>query len=97
MENQGGEREVVIETALDFEDNRLKELRAFTFAERLVGVAEQTAVKKPTGVLKNLDKVLDKKLVLIIYNQEKSQWQLPETQWNPNDQSLRTVSKRLSV
>lgn len=94
-ENQQSEGEVVIETALDYEDQCMKQLQAFTFADRKTGkdgMGEQTAVKKPAGVLKNLDKVLDKKLVLIVYNQAKSQWQLPEMEWSQSDESLRNVS-----
>lgn len=94
-ENQQPDAELVIETAMDYEDKCMKQLQAFTFADRKTSVGlEQTAVKKPAGVLKNLDKVLDKKLLLIVYNPQKSQWQLPEMEWSQTDESLRNTAQR---
>jgi len=89
-----GNREVVVETAVDYEDQCLKQLQSFNFAERKTSATEsaETDLKKPTGVLKNLDRILDKKLVLLVYNQERSQWELPEMQWIQDDKSLRSVS-----
>ncbi len=87
-------REVVIETAVDYEDQCLKQLQSFNFAERKTSASEsgETNLKKPAGVLKNLDRILDKKLVLLVFNQERSQWELPEMQWVQDDKSLRSVS-----
>lgn len=92
--DQAGSREVVIETAVDYEDQCLKQLQSFTFAERHTSQKPGTGLKKPEGVLKNLDRILDKKLLLIVYDPVKSQWQLPELQWNKEDDSLRHTAQK---
>ena len=87
--SQDPEQEIVIETALDYEDKCLKQLQSFSFAE-LVKVNQNSDQKK---ALRTLDRILDKKLILIVYDNEKSVWHLPKLEWNNTiDQSLRNVS-----
>lgn len=87
--SQDTEQEIVIETALDYEDKCLKQLQSFSFAER-VNVNQNSDQKK---ALRTLDRILDKKLILIVYDSEKSVWHLPILEWNSTiDQSLRNVS-----
>ena len=87
--SQDPEQEIVIETALDYEDKCLKQLQSFSFAER-VKVNQNSDQKK---ALRTLDRILDKKLILIVYDNEKSVWHLPKLEWNNTiDQSLRNVS-----
>ncbi len=86
QENQ----EIIIETAVDFEDKCIKQLQSFSFAERKT-VANSSAIKTP-NVLKTLDRILDKKLILIIFDTKKSVWKLPSLDWDPkSDESLRCV------
>ena len=38
-----------------------------------------------------MDRILDKKLILIVYNSEGSKWHLPRIIWDSKDDSLRQV------
>jgi len=89
-------REVVIETAVDYEDQCLKQLRSFKFADRQTNNTAETltGLKKPTGVLNNIDRILDKKLILLVYDAEKSKWALPEIKYTQTDPSLRHTAER---
>lgn len=87
--------EIVIETALDYEDKCLKQLQSFNFAERKLSTSENNLDlgRKNSGVSKTLDRVLDKKLILIVYDTTKSSWHLPKLEWDQSiDDSLRKVS-----
>lgn len=90
-------REVVIETAQDYEDKCLKQLQSFTFADRKSSSkkTQETAHQQPSGVIKNIDRILDKKLLLILYNEKEKEWQFPKVEWAPNmDNSLRQTAER---
>jgi len=98
-------QELIVETAVDYEDKCLKQLNTFKFADRktndVYNLENQTNnnnnnnENSPTGVLKNMDRILDKKLILLIYDQEKSIWQLPKLRWEPDEISLRYTGERL--
>ena len=94
-------QEIVIETAVDYEDKCLKQLQSFSFAERKLSTdvdEKNIELKKRPNVLKTLDRVLDKKLILITYDPERSLWQLPKLEWNNKiDESLRKVILSLFV
>lgn len=94
-------QEIVIETAVDYEDKCLKQLQSFSFAERKLSTdvdEKNIELKKRPNVLKTLDRVLDKKLILITYDPERSLWQLPKLEWNNRiDESLRKVTLSLFV
>jgi hypothetical protein len=84
-------QEIVIETAVDFEDKCMKQLQSFSFGERKTQ-SNSSAAKTP-NVLKTLDRILDKKLILIIFDSDKSVWKLPTLEWDSKmDESLRIVS-----
>ncbi len=97
-------QELIVETAVDYEDKCLKQLNTFKFADRktnaVYNLENQTHnnnnnnnENSPTGVLKNMDRILDKKLILLVYDQEKSIWRLPKLRWEPDEISLRYVGR----
>ena len=94
-------QELVVETAVDYEDKCLKQLNTFKFADRKTNAAynlenqtnNNNIESNSTGVLKNMDRILDKKLILLVYDQDKSIWQLPKLRWEPNEISLRYVGR----
>jgi hypothetical protein len=79
---------LVIETAVDFEDKCLKQLKAFKFAERRIGSQFQDDQVR-SQYLKNIDHILDKKLILLTKSNDN--WELPKIEWTPGDHSLRNV------
>ena len=95
-------KDVVIETAVDFEEKSKKELAAFKFGQRNLSKdspietegsdhIKKDDFKKKRAILQNVDRILDKKLIFLIHDPIKSTWELPKLQWSPKDQSLREV------
>ena len=97
------EDELMIETALDYEDKCLKELNSFKFAPRLLSAdfPASSPSDAPASLqrLKNTDHILDKKLILLIRDEATSSWTLPQLEWDPvNHPCLRTViSQHLNI
>lgn len=70
--------EVVIETALDFEEKCDAEFKKFNFGQR-----EPTEADKNN--FKTLKRVLNRKLILIVKNPETKEWELPTHQWTQGE------------
>lgn len=87
------EDDLLIETALDFEEKCLKELNAIKLGERRLGADfdKLPKIDDTKTKFRNFDYVLDKKLILLVYEPDTSKWQLPKLEWSQNDLSLRMV------
>lgn len=88
------DEELIIETAVDYEDKQLKQLKAFKFAERKLSTDfdkqnSDNANKKT--LFQNVDYILDKKLILLVNEPNTCTWQLPKVEWSVKDASLRQV------
>ncbi len=96
MSEQQVEGEIVIETALDYEEKCLKELKKLKFSERKLstdfdGQLKGESKEKLKSLFQNVDYILDKKLVLLVNDPITSTWQLPFAEWTAVDPSLRHV------
>lgn len=90
---------MIIETALDYEEKCLNQLKAIKFSERklsddydkkLIGMNQSTD-KRNIAELQNVDYILDKKLILLVNEDNTSNWGLPKAEWSITDTSLRQV------
>jgi hypothetical protein len=95
-ENNQEEEDLVIETALDFEERCIKELKSVKFGERKLSSNKENPNNdyknnENISYLKNADHILDKKLILLVNDKDSSDWRLPALEWNENDNSLRAV------
>lgn len=91
------ESDLVIETALDYEEKCLKELKKLQFSER--NLASDFDLKKSksdanNSQLQNVDYILDKKLILLVNDPATSTWQLPFVEWTNKDASLKNTAER---
>jgi hypothetical protein len=88
---------IVIETALDYEEKSLKRLQSIKLTERRLSTNEQqeaerrSAATNKRAVLQNVDHILDRKLILLVNDKSSSDWQLPSIKLTPSDISLRNV------
>lgn len=87
-----GDEDLLIETALDYEEKCLKELNAIKLGERKLSLNIGENSENASGKFRNFDYVLDKKLILLVNEPNTSNWHLPQLEWTQNDTSLRTVS-----
>jgi len=87
------ESDMIVETALDFEDKGARELSAIQFAERKLAASCNSNRATDDG-LKNVDHILDKKVVLLVHDKATDSWQLPNMEWTEEDSSLRSTSER---
>ncbi len=83
------EEDIVLETALDFEDKYKNQLKEFKFASR-------TASEKEQNNYKSVDRIMDKKLILLIKNKTNGEWEFPSVEWQEGE-SLREVCSSLLV
>lgn len=95
-EKNQDEEDIVIETALDFEERCLKELKSIKFGERKLSENTENQIKdyknnQTISYLKNTDHILDKKLILLVNDKDSSDWRLPSLEWKETDSSLRIV------
>lgn len=90
------EDDLLIETALDFEEKCLKELNAIKLGERRLGsdFDKLPKIDDTKTKFRNFDYVLDKKLILLVYEPDTSKWQLPKLEWSQNDVSLRMTAEK---
>ncbi len=72
-----------METAIDYEEKRENELKNFKFAPR-------TASETEKDNFKSINRILDKKIILLIKNKNNNEWEFPVIEWN-NGESLRQV------
>lgn len=92
------EAEVVVETAIDFEDKAKKQLDMFKFADRNSSSDLEKSGTNRQSYLKNVEFLLDKKLILLVNEPGKSaHWRLPKLEWTLNDKSLRNVIFLLNI
>jgi hypothetical protein len=96
------EGELVVETAVDYEDKCIKELQSITFSQRKLSTSKENQMseddyskKESISYLKNSDHILDKKLILLVNDKASSNWQLPNMEWIQSDPSLRAVKNLL--
>ena len=75
--------EIVSESALDFEDRWEKEFKSFQFAERVTPDSEKKNYK-------NINRIMDKKVILLVKNKQTNTWEFPIAEWK-NEKSLREV------
>jgi hypothetical protein len=103
-EQEQDENELVIETALDYEEKCLIELKKLQFAERKLSADfdriqkegnQQGNKENMKTLFQNVDYILDKKLILLINDPVTSTWQLPYAEWTGADSSLRQVRKSI--
>ena len=87
------QQELIIETAIDYEDKQLKQLKSFEFAKRKTTAEfdKENSGKDKKLMLQNIDYILDKKLILLVSEPNSSVWQLPRIELALNDSSLRQV------
>ncbi|CAF0805276.1 unnamed protein product [Brachionus calyciflorus] len=91
------EQELVIETAVDYEDKQLKQLKSFNFTKRNTSAEfDKENAQNPNKklLLQNIDYILDKKLILLVSEPNSSVWQLPKVDVSLNDVSLRQTAER---
>lgn len=90
-----GDEDLLIETALDYEEKCLKELNAIKLGERKlsVNIGEKSG-EDASGKFRNFDYVLDKKLILLVNEPDTSNWHLPQLEWTQNDTSLRITAEK---
>lgn len=83
---KGESEDLVVETAIDYEEKREKDLKNFKFMPRTVTESEKNN-------LKNINRILDKKLILLARKKDTKddEWEFPVTEWN-NGESLREVT-----
>lgn len=94
------EQELVIETAIDYEDKQIKQLKSFQFGKRKTSAQfdKECAEKENKKLLlQNIDYILDKKLILLVSEPNSSVWQLPKVELALNDSSLRQVFLKIDV
>jgi hypothetical protein len=94
--DQDDEAEIVIETAVDYEEKCLKDLKKMQFSERKLSCGFDANVKEQSkdklkSLFQNIDYILDKKLILLVNDPVTSTWQLPYAEWTAADLSLRNV------
>ena len=75
----------------------------FKFGSRFTGTTEladqanlkstEKGGKKKAATLQNIERVLDKKLILLVHDSKTSTWELPKIEWNVDDLTLRYVSQ----
>lgn len=107
--NQQTQTDLAIETAIDFEDKAQKELEMFKFGQRITASAASQELeemsmdykasdkggKKKAAPLQNIERVLDKKLILLVHDAKTSNWELPKIEWTPTtDPTLRHAAER---
>jgi hypothetical protein len=83
------DEDIVVETAIDFEEKCDKELKSFNFEARLTPESEKENFK-------NINRILDRKIILLVKNEETGNWEFPAVEWN-NGESLRQVNIYTSV
>ncbi|RNA09918.1 transcription initiation factor IIA subunit 2 [Brachionus plicatilis] len=91
------EQDLVIETAVDYEDKQLKQLESFQFAKRKTSRGFDKEIAETDNkklLLQNIDNILDKKLILLVSEPNSSVWQLPIVELNLEDASLRQTAER---
>ena len=99
---QQDKTDLALETALDFEDKAQKELELFKFGKRMTSTAtelddasdpksSEKGGKKKAAPLQNIERVLDKKMILLVHDSKTSNWELPKIEWTVTDHTLRYV------
>lgn len=84
--------QVLIETAVDFQEKNLAKLKSFQAGERKLSSAQGEIDLNNKANFKNIDHIMDKKLILLVNDPNSgASWELPKIEWKENVDSLRDV------
>jgi large subunit ribosomal protein L46 len=91
--NQKKEKEEVdaelLETALDYEEKRLKLLSEYKFESRLPSEKDKTNFK-------SMSRQMDRKIFLLVKNKTTGEWEFPNVEWKEGENLKQTAARSIS-
>jgi len=94
MDQPKADGEILIETAVDFQEKNLDKLKKFQAGERKMSSSQGEIDLNNKVNFQSIDHIMDKKLILLVNDPNSgSSWELPKIEWKENAESLRDVSK----
>ena len=93
MDQQKLDSDIVVETAVDFQEKNLAKLKNFQPGERKLSSAQAEIDLNNKANFQSIDHIMDKKLILLVNdpNSGNASWELPKIEWKENFESLRDV------